>query len=46
MLDHLVKERTDVDLATVHCSSDVTPEYVINKINQVGVTQIICKKCL
>lgn len=35
ILDYLIKERTDVDLATVYCSSNVTPDYVISKINQV-----------
>ncbi|XP_015834463.1 cytoplasmic dynein 2 heavy chain 1 [Tribolium castaneum] len=34
ILENLVKERSDMDMATIHCSANLTPGYVINKIAQ------------
>lgn len=33
IVDYLIKERSDTDLARIFCSSDASPEYVISKIN-------------
>lgn len=34
ILDQLVKERSDMEVATIHCSANLMPQYVINKIAQ------------
>ena len=37
ILEYLVKERSDMELATVHCSANLLPSYVINKISQLCI---------
>ncbi|KAK9747140.1 DDE superfamily endonuclease [Popillia japonica] len=34
IIEHLVKTRSEIDLATVHCSAYVTPHHVIHKFKQ------------
>lgn len=45
ILEHLVKERTDVDFVTIHGSSDVAPDQIIHKINQVCLTENLNCNC-
>ncbi|RZC33069.1 cytoplasmic dynein 2 heavy chain 1 [Asbolus verrucosus] len=37
ILEHLIRERSDMELATIHCSANLTPDYVINKIAQLCI---------
>ncbi|KAK4887690.1 hypothetical protein RN001_003961 [Aquatica leii] len=34
ILDYLVKERSDIELITIHCSANLSPQYVIQKLTQ------------
>ncbi|GJQ81470.1 btv [Trypoxylus dichotomus] len=34
IIEHLIKTRSEVDLAIVHCSAHVTPQYLIHKFKQ------------
>lgn len=34
ILEHLVKERSDMELETIYCSSTLSSNYIINKIAQ------------
>ncbi|CAH0554579.1 unnamed protein product [Brassicogethes aeneus] len=36
ILEHLVQEQSNVELLTIHCSSNLTPAYVISKLSQVN----------
>lgn len=37
IIEHLLKDRSDCEIATMHCSANVTPAYVIYKFTQVNM---------
>ncbi|KAK5644080.1 hypothetical protein RI129_007925 [Pyrocoelia pectoralis] len=40
ILNYLVKERSDFEIVTIHCSANLAPQYILQKLTQVKIARL------